>query len=190
MWIIVSTALLERRQLRVRYLSRSKGQEREFSLHPAGLVSRHSITYLIATVNDYQDLRQFALHRIQSAELLEDASCEHKGFDVDQYIAAGAFSTRQSSEQVELIADIHPQIAWLLAETPLSNQQTLSALPGSNWQRLHARVPLDQEIFWWICGLNDHIRVHAPQVWVEEIRGKVERLRSMYMSNFEVGGHA
>ncbi|MOA02179.1 hypothetical protein D3C78_1216210 [compost metagenome] len=179
-WTQVSSALLERRQLQVDYLSRSQGASKRFRIHPAGLVSRHSISYLIGTVNDYDDLRQFALHRIQSAELLDEPAREHEGFDIDRYIEGGAFAWRQSSHEVELIADISPQTAWLLGETPLSREQRLEPLPGSDWQRLHARVPLDQETLWWIFGLNDQIRVHAPQVWVEEIGRKLESLQGMY----------
>lgn len=179
-WTQVSSALLERRQLQVDYLSRSQGASKRFRIHPAGLVSRHSISYLIGTVNNYADLRQFALHRIQSAELLDEPAGEHEDFDIDRYIEGGAFAWRQSPHEIELIADVHPQLAWLLGETPLSREQTLEPLPGSDWQRLHARVPLDQETLWWIFGLNDQIRVHGPKVWVEEIGQKLESLRAMY----------
>ncbi|ODB34875.1 WYL domain-containing protein [Pseudomonas mosselii] len=176
-WTQVSTALLERRQLRVTYRSRSKDALRQFRLHPAGLVSRHAISYLIATVDDYGDLRQFALHRIQQIELLEEPARLYNAFDVDDYIASGVFNLRQSATEVELVADIHPQIAALLRETPLSHEQVLSDLPGRDWKHLHAKVALDRETLWWIFGLNDNIHVHAPQVWVEEIR---QRLRSMH----------
>jgi len=180
-WDRVSTALVENRQLRVEYRSRSQGASKSYRLHPAGLVSRHSISYLIGTVNDYDDLRQFALHRIQSAELLDEPAREHQGFDIDRYIEGGAFAWRQAPQDIELIADVHPQLAWLLGETPLSREQRLEPLPGSDWQRLYARVPLDQETLWWIFGLNDQIRVHAPQVWVDEIGRKLESLRRMYV---------
>ncbi len=182
-WTQVSSALLERRQLQVDYLSRSKGEAKCFRIHPAGLVSRHSISYLIGTVNDYDDLRQFALHRIQSAELLNEPARENEDFDVDRYIEGGAFAWRQSPHEVELIADVHPQLAWLLGETPLSHTQRLEPLQGSDWQRLRASVPLDQETLWWIFGLNDQIRVHAPQAWVEEIGRKLESLRKMYAAS-------
>lgn len=123
-WTQVSNALLERRQLQVDYLSRSQGASKRFRLHLAGLVSRHSISYLIGTVNDYADLRQFALHRIQSAELLDEPAREHEDFDIDRYIEGGAFAWRQSPHEVELIADIHPQLAWLLGETPAQPRTT------------------------------------------------------------------
>jgi predicted DNA-binding transcriptional regulator YafY len=75
---------------------------------------------------------------------------------------------------------VHPQIAALLRETPLSTVQSLSDLPDQSWQRLHAQVSLDRDTLWWIFGLNDNIRVHAPQVWVDEIRQKLKNLRTLY----------
>lgn len=179
-WEKISAALLEGKQLQVEYMSRSKAGVKTFCIHPAGLVSRYSVSYLIGTANDYADLRQFALHRIQTAEVLDVLANEQKDFDLDRYIAGGAFTMRQAPQQVELIADVHPQVAWLLSETPLSEQQSLQSLSGSDWQRLCARVSLDQETLWWIFGLNDQILVHAPQVWVEEIRRKLDSLQRMY----------
>ncbi|UCO96408.1 WYL domain-containing protein [Metapseudomonas lalkuanensis] len=179
-WFPVSAALLERKQLQVQYMSRSKAGIKRFRIHPAGMVSRHSISYLIGTSDDYSDLRQFALHRIRKAELLNTPAHEHKDFDLDHYIAGGAFAMRQAPQQVELIADVHPQIAWLLSETPLGQEQSLQPLLGSDWHRLRATVPLDQETLWWIFGLNDHIRVHAPRTWAEQIREKLVRMRDMY----------
>ncbi|MDM8348329.1 WYL domain-containing protein [Pseudomonas sp. sp1636] len=179
-WGEVSTALLERRQLKVTYLSRSKSEHKVLTLHPAGLVSRHSVSYLIGTVNGYSDLRQFALHRIDMAETLDTPAHEAEALDIDRYIQGGGFNNPGPAEETELVADVSPQIAWLLSETPLSAEQNLEPLPNNDWQRLRARVPMDQETLWWIFGLNDHIRVHAPLVWVEEIRGKVERMREIY----------
>ena len=179
-WEAIAAALVERRQLRVDYLSRSKGESKTITLHPAGLVSRHSVSYLVGTAYDYDDLRQFALHRILRAELLEEQSRESDGGDIDRYIASGAFASRQAGEDVELIADVHPQVAWLLNETPLSREQSIEPLPDGDWHRLRAVVPLDQETLWWIFGLNDNIRVHAPAVWAAEIRQRLENMRRLY----------
>lgn len=182
-WECVSCALVEQRQLRVRYLSRSKSNTKTLDLHPTGLVSRHSVNYLVACVDGYDNLRHFALHRIQTAELLDKSSLHRSDFDMDRYIASGAFAFRQSLEEVELVADIHPQIAWLLNETPLSEEQEITPLPDGEWHRLRARVPQDQETLWWLFGLNDQIRVYAPSVWVAEFASKVKQLHFWYSLN-------
>ena len=179
-WQLVSTALVERRQLQVDYLSRSKADIKTLRLHPAGIVSRHSITYLIGTANDYDDLRQFALHRIKRAELLEQPAREQPDFDIDQYIAGGAFGGGKSEGEVELVADVSPQIAWLLKETPISARQRIEPLPDTDWQRLQAWVPMDQETLWWLFGLGENMRVREPESWKREIRHKAARLWERY----------
>ncbi|MGY2257627.1 helix-turn-helix transcriptional regulator [Pseudomonas sp. SDO55104_S430] len=181
-WAQVSAGLLERKQLEVVYHSRSKGELKRFRLHPAGLVSRHAVSYLLASVNGYSDLRQFALHRITEVSVLEESGQEHESFDVDAYIASGVFSYREAEAQVELIADVRPQIAALLNETPLSQQQTLSGVSEQGWHRLHATVPLDRETLWWIFALNENIRLHAPQVWVDEVRERLNSMQALYQN--------
>lgn len=179
-WAQVSAVLLERKQLQISYQSRSKGELKQFRLHPAGLVARHAISYLLASVDGYNDVRQFALHRIQQVQMLDEPTAMHADFNVDQYIASGIFSYRQAEPQVELLADVHPQIALLLSETPLSLEQSLSEIPGHTWKRLRAQVPLDRETLWWIFGLNDNIRVRAPQVWVAEISQRLTTMQQLY----------
>ena len=68
-WQIISQALLEQKPVDVVYLYRASKTEKCFTLHPQGLVSRHSVTYLSATVNDYDDIRQFVMHRIETANI-------------------------------------------------------------------------------------------------------------------------
>ncbi|WP_313645925.1 WYL domain-containing protein [Pseudomonas sp.] len=183
-WAQVSAGLLERKQLLVSYHSRSKGGPKQFRLHPAGLVSRHAVSYLLASVEGYGDLRQFALHRMAEVRLLDEAAHAHESFDVDAYIASGVFSFREADGQVELIADVRPQIAALLKETPLSEQQTLSGVSLEGWHRLHAVVPLDRETLWWIFALNDNIRLHAPDVWVDEVRERIRSMHALYQNTY------
>lgn len=184
-WQLVSTALVERRQLQVDYLSRSKADIKTLRLHPAGIVSRHSITYLIGTANDYDDLRQFALHRIKRAELLDEPAREHTDFDIDGYIAGGAFGGGKLEGEVELVADVSPQIAWLLKETPISPRQLIEPMPNTSWERLHAWVPMDQETLWWVFGLGESVRVHGPKAWAIEIQKRNISAMSLYRIDLE-----
>lgn len=180
-WSNVSSALLERKQLQISYLSRSKAAVKPMLIHPAGLVSRHSISYLLGTVNDYSDVRQFALHRIQQAECLDLAAKEQIDFDIDHYIHHGGFNNPAPVEEVELVADVSPQIAWILNETPLSQEQSLEPLPNSDWQRLRAKVPQDQETLWWVFGLGESVRVWEPSDWVQVIKETVATLEKLYV---------
>lgn len=168
-WQTVTQALLEQKALHVAYLSRSTEQEKQLKLHPQGLVIRHSTTYLLATVNSYQDIRQFVLHRIKSASLSTERCHAAPDFNIDDYIREGGFGYRQSPTNVRLVANVAPQVAWLLKETPLSEQQALKPIKHSDWQRLEAVVPDDQETLWWLMGMGANVEVLKPLSWRDEI---------------------
>ncbi|PKM32043.1 MAG: WYL domain-containing protein [Gammaproteobacteria bacterium HGW-Gammaproteobacteria-12] len=185
-WRTVSTALLEHKQLRIEYLSRSKADTKLRHIHPAGLVSRHSTSYLIGSVDGYDDLRQFALHRIRHAELLNEPARARPDFEVDAYIRQ-QLNTEAPIQQVELIADVSPHIAWLLGETPLSAEQSLEPLPGNDWQRLRAQVPDDQETLWWVFGLGENVRVHAPTNWVDAVKARTALTATLYKQQLPNG---
>lgn len=178
-WQETSAALLERKPLRIDYLSRSKAAAKQLLIHPAGLISRHSISYLIASVDGYDDLRQFALHRIHHAERLNEPARARPDFAVDTYIRQ-QLNTAAPIEQVALVADVAPQIAWLLGETPLSPEQSLEPLPNSDWQRLRAKVPDDKETLWWVFGLGENIRVLEPSHWATNVQSRAAKVEALY----------
>ena len=177
-WQTVADALLNQRAIDVTYLSRSSKEEKSFTLHPQGLVSRHSVTYLLATVYSYDDIRQFAMQRIVTAHLSEVPWREVEDFDLDAYIEQGAFGYLQSKSTISLVAHIAPQVAWLLSETPLSELQRLTTLPDSDWQRLEAKVPDDQQTLWWLMGMGANIEVIEPKAWRDEIFTQAETILS------------
>lgn len=175
-WQVVSEALLSHRAVDVTYRSRSADERKQLTLHPQGMVSRHSVTYLLATVNDYDDIRQFALHRIEQVSLSKAKWRDAEGFCIDDYIASGAFGYLLSKEPVLLRARIQPQVAWLLSETPLSNEQSLTQLADTDWQLLEARVPDDQQTLWWLKALGASVEVLEPLAWREEILADAKRV--------------
>lgn len=174
-WEKVATAVLEQRQLQVDYFSRVKGEVKTMTLHPKGLVSRGPVTYLIASVGDYRDLRHFALHRIQRAEVIE-ARARDDDFDMDAYLPAAAFTPRQGAGLIELVVDVHSDIAGILRETPLSEQQTLQTIPNTEWLQLTAHVPDDEETLRWLFSLGDQALVKKPKPMKMKIINNAKRI--------------
>lgn len=183
-WQCVAQALLENQALEVCYLSRSRESHKTLTLHPQGLVSRYSVTYMVATVGDYDDIRQFALHRIRHATISQCPWRASPGFDLDAYIAGGAFGYRQTPDDVELVANVAPHVAWLLSETPLSNEQHLEPLAHGDWQRLTATLPDDQQTLWWLKGMGASVEVVKPDTWREEIRDDARRILARASCHF------
>ncbi len=168
-WQWVTDALLNGYALDVEYLSRTKSQVKSYVLHPLGLVARHSVTYLLATVNEYDDIRQFALHRIQKVKQSQADLRTQRGFNLDDYIAQGAFGYPVDDGAVNLKAKVRSDVAWMLSETPVSHSQDLSEPDENGWVLLEAEVPNDQQTQWWLQGFGSAVDVLEPLSWREAI---------------------
>lgn len=180
-WCAVTESLLSKRQLSVTYLSRASNTLRNFPLHPAGLIVRDTISYLIARVDGYEDYRQFALHRIHACQQSELESVIASEFNIDDYIEKANFIGKFEESNSLFVAHINSQVAWKLSETPLSKTQQITPIDGiEDWFRLEAQISLNQEVFWWILSLGKSIRVYEPAVWVEDIKENLKAALNQY----------
>ncbi len=180
-WRVVSEGLLSKKQLSVTYLSRASNAVRNFQLHPAGLIVRDTISYLIARVDGYEDYRQFALHRIQECRQSELDSVAAGQFNIDDYIEKANFIGKFEESNTLFVAHISRQVAWKLSETPLSKTQQITPLDGAeDWFRLEAKISLNQEVFWWLMSLGKSVRVYEPTAWVEEIKENLKASLNLY----------
>ncbi|MEN9464532.1 MAG: hypothetical protein RL217_713 [Pseudomonadota bacterium] len=118
-WRNTTEALLQGKQLNVIYASRETGKKRAFQLHPAGLVTRYSVSYLVARMEGFDDLRHYALHRIHQAEVLDDQKAQIDGYHRLNTLTCAfinsitlAFPNRNNRYNNSLIEDlIHQPIA-------------------------------------------------------------------------------
>lgn len=175
-WQWVTDALLNGYALNVEYLSRAKNQVKSYTLHPLGLVARHSVTYLLATVNDYEDVRQFALHRIQSAARSDIDLNSKVEFNLEDYIAQGAFGYPVEDGVAKLKARVRSDVAWMLSETPVSPVQVLGQPDENGWVPLEAEVPNDQQTQWWLQGFGSAVDVLEPISWREAIHQQAREI--------------
>jgi predicted DNA-binding transcriptional regulator YafY len=155
----VYQALLEERQFKVRYRIKS-GQEKEYIVHPLGLVLRDQLAYLVCTLFDYGDTLQLVLHRMHEVELLDEAAIQPEGFSLQAYIQASHFDY-PADGQIRLEALFEPAAAQHLAETPLSDDQQ-SHLMADGRVRIRATVMDTQQLRWWLLGFGDQVEVAAP----------------------------
>ncbi len=177
-WQAVTEALLLGQALEVQYMARSSTQEKTYTMHPQGLVARHNVTYVLATVKEYDDIRQFPLQRILQATPSPEAYRAKIDFDVQRYIDAGGFGYAIDGAEpwVTLRARIDQDAARMLSETPLSEQQQLSAPQADGWVELTAVVPNDQQTFWWLQGFGARFDVLEPLEWREAIREQARQI--------------
>lgn len=155
----VQDALLKDLQIRCRYYAAHKDQTHDLTLSPLGLVQRGQVTYLIAIAEPFEDIRQFVLHRVQTAAPIDRPANRPPDFDLQRYIESGAMQFG-SGQSIRLEAWITEGLARLMRETPLSQDMEISPLPDG--ATLTATVADSWELRWWILSHAGSIRIDKP----------------------------
>ncbi len=172
---LVYQALLENRTLQLEYLRLGGTDVRAYTVHPQALAVRQGVIYLVCVFDGHDDLRQLALHRIQSAKLGDKTAQRRADFDMDQYIAQGEFGTRKG-QMIPLHCRFRARNGEHLRETPLSADQTIED-DGEDYFILRATVPWTAELNRWLLGWGPTMQVLGPPALREEIEA---RIREMY----------
>lgn len=175
----VHSALLSEQQLEISYESREQGDIKTYPVHPLGIVQRGTVTYLVATLYDYTDIRMLAVHRIQSAQILEQPAKTPRKFDLAEYVRQGAFGFEESGEIKLLVRFTTPAVEHL-RETPLALNQQIEAADQDGWMRLKATVPDTAQLRWWLLGFADQVEVLEPASLREEFANMAQSLHGIY----------
>ncbi len=168
----VQQALLYDKQLECRYYAAHKDQTRNLMLNPLALIQRGQVTYLLATAELYDDVRQFALHRFEQVTLLTSVSRKPNDFDLQNYLSNGAMQFG-STAQIQLEAWVNDGLFRLLSETPIAADMTL--IKEDNGAILTATLNDSWELKWWILSHAGSIQIRKPKQLLDDI---TQRLKS------------
>ena len=178
----VCEALLGGKQLRVMYRRRGATASSERLLHPAGLVTRAGVVYLVASVGDYSDLRHFVLHRMTDAQVLAEKAGPPSGFSLDEHLRADeAFSYPLSEGPIALKLLASDAVVEHLSESRLSKDQRITPGPDSR-ALIEATVADTRELRWWLRGFGDHVEVQSPTGLRREFKKQSRALHELYES--------
>ena len=179
---VVQDALLENKQLKISYKKLTVDQATEQTLHPLGLVQRGATTYLVATAFDYSDAHLYAMHRIIAASKTDQPATIPTGFNLSDFIDQGALQFGKK-HRITLKATLEPDLAKLLMETPLSEDQTLEF--DDNRYQLSATVNDTWQLRWWILSHGPEIEILAPTIFRHEIAQTLQQAANQYAENLQ-----
>lgn len=167
---VVYQALLDDQVLRIVHASRGKKETKEFVISPLGLVVRDYLIYLYGLPKEQNDKEKkqvlaFALHRMQSAEIVKEAV----------YVRPDGFSLKDNEGLASLPIAGNPLLQLKLRidsssvlnvrECELVGRQTLEPDPKSPdglGVILQAEVPNTVELRQWIRSLGPNAEVLEP----------------------------
>lgn len=175
----IYNGLLLERQLEVTYRAITSGKEaKTYPIHPLGLVVMEQVVYLVCTVKDYQDARFLAVHRIDSAQLLDKAAKRPDSFNIDAFITH-EFGIRLSKEPLSLVLRIRGVLAKYLVETPVAVDQRMTPI-DDQWTRVEVTVLDTIQLRTWIRSLGPDAVVESPEPLRELMKREWAELQALY----------
>lgn len=177
---VVSEALLADKQLQIKYRRRVDDNPVEYRIHPLALIQRGGVVYLYVRIFDYENTKTLALHRIETATILDEPTHYPVGFNIDDEVAKGRFGFGDGS-MIHLKAKFNQECGDHLFETPLSKDQTIEELPDGSLL-VSATVADTAQLQWWLLALGYGVEVIEPIGLRDAMSGIIKRMSSIYQS--------
>lgn len=170
-------AILGRRRVRMRYHSFSSRKIKDYIIEPYRLAYAQGGLYLQAFVQQYSEMRTFAVQRIEQAVGLEESFNPIEGSASDVFPhSLGAFSGTPETIVIEFTAAEAPYVR----EREFHASQTIEELPEGRI-RLTLKVVIDWELQAWVMGFGPAARVIQPEAFAKRIVESLEETRATYL---------
>lgn len=174
-------ALFYQLQIKARYTRSNKSESSEYTLNPIAIIQRGVIIYLLATRTDDPEavIRTFALHRFDSAEILDVAAQTPEDFDLDRYLEAGSmgFTHPLLSQLPNYGKDTPIELHFTksagrsLTESKLSEDQTV-VVNEDETLTVNATVNLTSQLVWWLRGFGKGLLNAKPDLLYQVVLDK------------------
>jgi len=176
----VVDALMQRRQIRIGYWSRSSGQDSLRIVSPQRLVHYRDNWYLDAWCHTSAGLRTFALDCIRSASLRSGRARDVSDRDLDAELggAYGIFSGKPSAEAVLRFTEFRAR--WVASEYWHPRQRGSRLDDG----RYALRLPYDNptELVMDILRHGSDVEVVAPESLRQQVADRLRAAAALYSS--------
>lgn len=176
----IHAALLRGKQVSVAYRGGRRNEIRDYSpVNVLGLVQHGAIIYLVATFFTYEDVRILALHRITEACMLDTDAKVPANFDLDAYVASGAFGFGAVGKTIDIELHFYHSAGTHLLESRLAEDQQVEERSDGTLV-VRASVPDTRRLRWWILGFGADVEVIQPPELRADIRRSVEQAAVHY----------
>jgi predicted DNA-binding transcriptional regulator YafY len=126
----------------------------------------------VCTLRDYTKVCQLAVHRISHTVLGTESRNVPGGFSFTRYVTDDL--AIDSRGKTRLVARFDATAADHLRETPLSKDQTWTAIEGTDKVEVTATVEYDQRLRWWLLAFGRRVEVMEPEALRQEMVGELQ----------------
>lgn len=170
-------ATLHERKVEITYYSASSKRSKDYDVDPYRVVYYQGGLYLYAFVPEYDEVRTFAVERIERLALLDQNFERKEGFDLEAHARSAFGITGGDPEDVSLL--FSSKLKQTISERSWHETQTVTELPDGR-VRLEMRVAPSRELRAWIKGFLPHVAVERPEGLKGEIAAEILETKKLW----------
>jgi predicted DNA-binding transcriptional regulator YafY len=172
-------AIGEEERVRMHYYSVHSQKRKSYTVHPYRLMYFRSGLYLFAYVEEYQQIRTFAVERIESIERLGDNFEKPADFSVENHLGASFGVIKEEPFDVEVV--FNADVAEYVRSRVWHPSQQVREI-GSGRINLKMHVGGEFELTSWILSFGASATVISP----DRLRRRVETELSRAKENYRM----
>jgi len=171
-------AIRENHRLWMRYFTASRDEHTDRTVSPYHLYHAQGEWYLIAFDDIRQEVRNFAVGRIEDWSILTDTFERDPGFSIQEHMGS-AFQTERGSEIVEVAIRFDPHQARYIRERRWHETQQIEELPGGSLILRFQSSGLG-EVKRWVMQYGGHAEVLKPKSLRKAIYAEILNMVKTY----------
>ena len=172
-------ALWDEKVVIAKYQSRTKKFADNYKIHPAGLVYRGRIIYLICSFDENREkIIYLPLQRFKSVEILHEEKSIHQGKKVSSLVK-DLLGFKLNNKKLKVKLKFSKMAGAHLFETPLSKNQSIKETKDGFFV-VEDEVVDNMELRYWIRAFGDEVEVIHPKTLRDEFAKLSKRLRKKY----------
>ena len=172
-------ATMHHRQARLSYHSRSSGRSKDYLIHPYRLAYAQGGLYLLGYVPEYDEVRTFAVERVESISLLEET------FTLAEELPDAAFPHSlgvHSGPPERVTIQFDREVADYVRSREWHGSQSLQTGPEGELL-MNLDVCADATLLGWILSFGPRARVLAPPHLVADVASQLASAQLRYATS-------
>jgi predicted DNA-binding transcriptional regulator YafY len=179
----VMDATAEEVKLRMQYFSVHSQQKKSYTIHPYQVMHFRGGLYLFGYVDEYKQIRTFAIERIESIEKTRESFDKPKDFSVESYLESAFGVVKEEPFDVELT--FNSDIAeYVRSRVWHPSQQVREIGGGRISMKMH--VGGEFELVSWILSFGSSATVITPDRLCRRVNDELARALQNYQKEITV----
>jgi len=175
----ISKAVSGHNPIEMKYYVLARDELTGRKVDPYGLTFRFGTWYIIGHCHLRDDVRTFAVDRIQQMRVLNEHFRYPQDFDLEQYLQRG-WSLQADAEQTDIALRFDKEIGPWVSRCKFHPKQTMTVQPDGS-VLFEVTVAGVDEIKHWILSFGDKVEVLKPDALRSSIADSAARMAQLYV---------